>query len=157
MIFFAYMFIVACMFTMLLQAPALVLAYHGGEISLSLDSAEFTALGEEGNRVDVSINYIVNDTSFISQDQKINSVMKVYLPNGTLIKTSSSPEGFSLNQTGTAHHATTIPNSTLQNVFAVVQYTDLAKTLPISNPLQMALNLTQSPSVTEHEIAALQD
>ena len=43
------------------------------------------------------------------------------------------------------------------NVIAVVQYTDLAKTLPLSNPLQVDLNLTQVPTLSENEseIAAL--
>ena len=61
-------------------------------------------------------NYTVNNPSFVNQ--KINSVMKVYAPNGTLIKTSSSAEGFIVNQTGLQRHASTITNSTLQNVIA---------------------------------------
>jgi hypothetical protein len=83
--------------------------------------------------------------------------MKVYATNGTLIKTSSSAEGFIVNQTGSQRHVTTITNSALQNVIAVVQYTDLAKTLPLSNPLQVDLNQTQVPAIseTESEIAAL--
>jgi hypothetical protein len=83
--------------------------------------------------------------------------MKVYATNGTLIKTSSSAEGFIANQTGSQRHVTTIINSTLQNVMAVVQYTDLAKTLPLSNSLQVDLNLTQVPAISEtkSEIAAL--
>ena len=46
--------------------------------------------------------------------------MKVYATNGTLIKTSSSAEGFVVNQTGSLSHATTITNNTPQNVIAVV-------------------------------------
>ena len=118
-------------------------------ITISFDSAEFIPLGEEGNQVNVFSNYTVNDPSFLNQ--KINSVMKVYETNGTLIKTSSSAEGFIVNQTGSQHHVTTITNSTVQYVIAVVQYTDLAKTLPLSNPLQVDLNLTQVPAVSEAE------
>jgi len=139
-----------------LLAPIIVAAYHGQEVFISLDSAEFMPLDEEGNRVNVFANYTVNDTSLLNQ--KINSVMKVYSTNGTLIKTSSSAEGFVLNQTGSQRHATTITNSTLENVIAVVQYTNLAKTLPLSNPLQVNLNFTKVPAIseTESEIAALQ-
>ena len=135
--------------------PTVVVAYHGQEISISLDHAEFIPLGEEGNQVNVFANYTVNDPSLLNQ--KINSVMKVYATNGTLIKTSSSAEGFIVNQTGSQRHVTTITNSALQNVIAVVQYTDLAKTLPLSNPLKVDLNLTQVPAIseTESEIAAL--
>ena len=142
----------------LLLIPTLVFAYHGQEVSISLSSAEFNPLGEEGNKVNMITNYIVNDPSIINQGQNMNSVMKVYSPNVTLIKTSTSAEGFAPNQTGVEHHVTVITNSTLQNVIAVVQYTDLTKTFPLSNPLQVDLNLTQFPggSETEHEIAALQ-
>src|SRR5215210_6543545 len=103
--------------------PPVVVAYHEGQdISISLDSAEFIPLGEEGNQVNVFANYTVNDPSLVNQ--KINSVMKVYATNGTLIKTSSSADGFIVNQTGSQRHVTTITNNTLQNVIAVVQYTD---------------------------------
>jgi hypothetical protein len=45
----------------------------------------------------------------------------------------------------------------MQNVIAVVQFTDLAKTMPLSNPLQVNLTLTQVPLTpeTKSEIAAL--
>ncbi|MGB7635631.1 MAG: hypothetical protein WBL68_18075 [Nitrososphaeraceae archaeon] len=138
-----------------LLTPTVVVAYHGQEISISLDHAEFIPLGEEGNQVNVFSNYTVNDPSLLNQE--INSVMKIYSTNGTLIKTSSSVEGFIVNQTGSQRHVTTITNSTPQNVIAVVQYTDLAKVLPLSNPLQVDLNLTQVPAISEaeSEIAAL--
>jgi hypothetical protein len=138
-----------------LLVPTVVVAYHGQEISISLDHAEFIPLGEEGNQVNVFSNYTVNDPSLLNQE--INSVMKIYSTNGTLIKTSSSVEGFIVNQTGSQRHVTTITNSTPQNVIAVVQYTDLAKVLPLSNPLQVDLNLTQVPAIseTESEITAL--
>lgn len=144
------------LFLVATKTQTVVFAYHGQEISISLDSAEFISLDEERNRVNLFANYTVNDPSLLNQ--KINSVMKVYSTNGTLIKTSSFAEGFVVNQTGSQRHATTITNSTLQNVIAVVQYTDLAKTSPISNPLQVDLNLTKVPAIseTETEIAALQ-
>jgi hypothetical protein len=132
------------------------LAYHGQEISITLDSAEFVTLsGGEGNQVNMLVNYVVDDSSLVNQ--RINSVMKVYSTNGTLIKTSSSSDGFILNQTGSQRHATTITNSTMQNVIAVVQFTDLAKTMPLSSPLQVNLTLTQVPLTpeTKSEIAAL--
>jgi hypothetical protein len=84
--------------------------------------------------------------------------MKVYSTNGTLIKTSSFTEGFTINQTGSECHATSIINSTLQDVIAVVQFTNLTKTVPLSNPLQTNLNLSEAQVTpeTETEIAALQ-
>jgi hypothetical protein len=157
MIFFVNLLITMSLSVLSLLTPTLVIAYHGQEISISLDHSEFIPLGEEGNQVNVFSNYTVNDPSLLNQ--KINAVMKIYSTNGTLIKTSSSAEGFIVNQTGSQHHVTTINNISLQNVIAVVQYTDLAKTLPLSNPLQVDLNLTQVPALleteTESEIAAL--
>jgi hypothetical protein len=79
----------------------------------------------EGNQVNVVLNYKVNDPSIINS--QINSVMKVYCPNRTLFKTSSSPEGFILNESGTQRHATTITNNKLVDPTAVVQFTNLAQ------------------------------
>jgi hypothetical protein len=155
MIFFVKALIAMSLFVLILLTRSAAVAYHGQEITVSLDSAKFSPLGEVGNQVNVFSNYTVNDPSFVNQ--KINSVMKVYATNGTLIKTSSSADGFIVNQTGSQRHVTTITNNTLQNVIAVVQYTDLPKTLPLSNPLQVDLNLTQVPALSEtgSEIAAL--
>jgi hypothetical protein len=114
--------------------------FHGQEISILLDSTEFIPLDVGENQVNVFTNYTVSDPSFINQ--RINSVMKVYLPNGTLIKTSSSADGYIVNQTGEQRHTTSIVNNTSQNVIAVVQFTNLNKSLPVSNPLQFNLTLT---------------
>jgi hypothetical protein len=149
MIFFVKALIAMSFFVLFMFTPTVVVAYHGQEISISLDSAEFIPLGEVGNQVNVFSNYTVNDLSFVNQ--KINSVMKVYATNGTLIKTSSSAEGFVVNQSGSQRHATTITNTTMQNVIAVVQYTNLTKTIPLSNPLQVDLNLSQIPALPENE------
>lgn len=127
-------------------------AYHGQEVSISLDSAQYLPLGEEGNQVNVLVNYTVNDPSVLSQ--RINSVMKVYTPNGTLIKTSSSSDGFTLNQSGSQRHATTLNNNnSLPNVdvISVIQITNLTKTIPLSNPLQFNLTLSEVSATLEIE------
>jgi hypothetical protein len=140
--------------------PPISFAYHGLEVSVSLDSAQYIPLGEEGNQINVFVNYTVNDSSLLNQ--RINSVMKVYTTNGTLIKTSSSSDGFTLNQSGSQRHATTINNNnSLQNVnvIPVIQFTNLTKTTPLSNPLQFNLTLSEGPVTPEietgNEIAAL--
>ena len=144
-----------------LTTPAnIAFADHGQEVSITLNFTQFVPLTTtgEGNRIQVFVNYTVNDPSIINQT--INSVMKVYQVNGTLIKTSSSPNGFIVNETGIQRHATTITNnSKLQNVVAVIQFTDLAKLIPISNPVQVKLNLTQVSNAAvvekeENQIAA---
>jgi hypothetical protein len=77
--------------------------------------------------------------------------MKIYWPNQTLFKTSSSPEGFIINETGSQRHATTITNSKLINPIAVVQFADLTKTMPLSNPLQIILAVNQSAITTQEQ------
>ena len=117
------------------------------EVSIMLDSAQFSPLTTgEGNQVNVFVNYKVDDPSIINS--RINSVMKVYWPNGTLFKTSSSTEGFIANETGTWRHATTITDSKLVDPTAVVQFTNLEKTVPISNPVRTRLNLEQPAANT---------
>jgi hypothetical protein len=77
--------------------------------------------------------------------------MKIYWPNQTLFKTSSSPEGFIVNETGSQRHATTITNSKLIDPIAVIQFADLTKTMPISNSLQIMLALNQSAITTQEQ------
>ena|SRR5918992_433648 len=141
------------LFATIFLFPHISYSYHGQEISISLDSAEFVPLDVRENQVNVFANYTVDDPSFINKN--INSVMKVYLPNGTLIRTSSSADGFIVNQTGMQRHATSIINNTSQNVIAVVQFTNFEKTLPVSNSLQVNLTLAPETAI-ENEIAALQ-
>ena len=141
------------LFATIFLFPHISYSYHGQEISISLDSAEFVPLDVRENQVNVFANYTVDDPSFINKN--INSVMKVYLPNGTLIRTSSSADGFIVNQTGMQRHATSRINNTSQNVIAVVQFTNFEKTLPVSNSLQVNLTLPPETAI-ENEIAALQ-
>jgi hypothetical protein len=135
-------------------------ADHGREVSIVLNSGTFMPLtSAEGNQVRVGVNFTTLDSTLIGNT--INAVMKVYAPNTTAIKSTSFPNGFIANSTGTEEIKTTISNSSMQNVTAVVQFTDASKTVPLSNPVQIALNLTQSsaspatPIAPEYEIAAL--
>jgi hypothetical protein len=120
-------------------------AYHGQEVLLALDSAQFIPRlnTTEGSQVKVLVNYTVNDPSIVNQT--INAVMNVYTSNGTLVKTSSFPAGFTANKFGTQQLATTIkgnPNP-IQNITAVITITNAAKLIPLSNSLTTKLNLGQ--------------
>ena len=121
-------------------------AYHGQEVLLALDSAQFIPRlnTTEGSQVKVLVNYTVNtvnDPSIVNQT--INAVMNVYTSNGTLIKTSSFPAGFTANNFGTQQLATTIKGNTIQNITAVITITNAAKLIPLSNSLTTKLNLGQ--------------
>src|SRR5829696_8198587 len=120
-------------------------AYHGQEVLLALDSAQFIPRlnTTEGSQVKVLVNYTVNDPSIVNQT--INAVMNVYTSNGMLVKTSSFPAGFTANNFGTQQLATTIkgnPNP-IQNITAVITITNAAKLIPLSNSLTTKLNLGQ--------------
>jgi hypothetical protein len=136
-------------------------ANHGKEVSLELNSATFSPLTSAlGNQVKVGVNYTTTNSTLVGNT--INAVMKVYAPNTTAIKSTSFPKGFTANTSGMEEIKTTIRGNSTQNVIAVVQFTDLSKTLPISNPIQVDLNLTsgseQASSPEEepaYEIAAL--
>src|SRR5919107_4679894 len=135
-------------------------ADHGEEISIALNSASFMPLtSAEGNQVRVGVNYTTLNGTLIGNT--INAVMKVYAPNTTAIKSTSFPNGIIANSSGTAEIKTTIIGNSTQNVTAVVQFTDASKTVPLSNPVQIGLNLTQGAASTavplepEYEIAAL--
>ena len=135
-------------------------ANHGEEISITLNSGTFIPLtSAEGNQVNVGVDYTTFNGTLIGNT--INAVMKVYAPNTTAIKSTSFPNGIIANSSGTAEIKTTIIDNSTQNVTAVVQFTDASKTVPLSNPVQIGLNLTQGassmavPLEPEYEIAAL--
>jgi hypothetical protein len=136
-------------------------ANHGKEVSLELNSATFAPLtSASGNQVKIGVNYTTTNNTLVGNT--INAVMKVYAPNTTAIKSTSFPNGFTANRSGMEEIRTTIRGNSTQNIIAVVQFTDLSKTIPISNPIQVDLNLTrgseQASSLEEeptYEIAAL--
>jgi hypothetical protein len=119
-------------------------ADHGQEVKLILDYAHFLPVlvdensNQTGQQVKVILNYTTVDSSILNQI--INAVMKVYTSNKTLVKTSSFPGGFIANSSDVQQLATTLVDSKLQNVTAVVQFTDAAKMVPISNSVIINLH-----------------
>ena len=119
-------------------------ADHGQEVRLTLDYAHFLPVlidensNQTGQQVKVILNYTTANSSVLNQI--INAVMKVYTSNKTLIKTSSFPGGFIANSSDVQQLATTLVDSKLQNVTAVVQFTDAAKMVPMSNSVVINLN-----------------
>ncbi|MGE5662141.1 MAG: hypothetical protein ACM3X1_07840, partial [Ignavibacteriales bacterium] len=113
----------------------------------------------EGNQVKVAINYSMGDESFLGQ--RINAVMGIYdRVNGTLIKLSSFPNGFVLNNTeGTIQMASTLTDPKIQNISTIVTLTNEAKTEKYSNDIRSDLNLrailpTSLPGTTLNETLA---
>jgi len=118
-------------------------ANHGQEITLTLHNSSFGSLTSGGgNQVSVFAQYALNDNSIAGQT--INAVMEVYAPNGTLIRTSSYPDGFIAQGSGGIEGLeTTIRDRTLQSVTANVTFRDLTKTEILSNDLRVDLTLAE--------------
>jgi hypothetical protein len=133
----------------------------GGELhaqrrgTISVDRAVALPLTTaEGNQVKVLVNYDIEDESLIGQ--RVNAVMGIYdRETGSLIKLSSFPNGFVLNNTeGTTQLATTLTDNILQNISAVVALTNADKSEKYTNDVRADLDLrtilpTTLPSLLE--------
>ena len=95
----------------------------------------------EGNQVKVVVNYDIDDESLVGQ--RINAVMGIYDRNtGSLVKLSSFPNGFILNNTkGTTQLATTLTDNVLQNISAIVTLTSADKSEKYTNDVRADLDL----------------
>jgi hypothetical protein len=124
-------------------------ADHGQEIVLTSKDASFAPVssGEGGNQVKVIVNYAVHDP-MIANDL-VKGVMKIYSPNGTLLKTSSSPTPFPIsNSYGTATLATTITDPTIESVTAKIVFTNPIKTETLSNELTVSVGLIRGATLS---------
>jgi hypothetical protein len=121
-----------------------VFAHHGKEITLKLNDAQFyLPLGKNVLQIKVTTTYSVTDPATV--DKQISGTMKIYMANGTLIKTTSIPNGFKADKNGFQQFVTSLPNSTIQSITTVVLFTDMNKTAPLSNSItnNLVLNKTQ--------------
>jgi hypothetical protein len=125
-------------------------ADHGQEIVLTSKDTSFAPVssGEGGgNQVKVVVNYAVHDP-MVANDL-VKGVMKVYSPDGTLLKTSSSPTPFPItNSHGTATFATTLTDPTIEDVVAKIVFTDPIKTEIVSNELPVSVSLIKDAALT---------
>jgi hypothetical protein len=122
----------------------LVFANHGKEIILKLNDAQFfLPSGKNIQQVKLTTTYSVSDSATIGKE--ISGTMKIFSSNGTLIKTTSIPNGFKVDKTGFQQFVTSLANSTIKNITTVVLFTDLNKTAPLSNSINtdLILNKTQ--------------
>ena len=122
------------------------------DITLTLEKSSFAPLSTvHGNQLSVSVKYEVNDKSLANQ--KINGLMKIYSANGTLIHSTSFPDGFDAKKKGGVEELkTTIRDPTLDQVIANVTFTDLKKTETLSNTLTAQLVLNESSSQTTQPV-----
>jgi hypothetical protein len=116
--------------------------------TLTLDKSSYAPLTNiHGNQLSVSVKYEVDDKSLT--DEKINGLMKIYSSNGTLIHSTSFPDGFNAKKKGGVEELkTTIRDPTLEHVIANVTFTDLKKTETLSNTVTATLDLNQTSNQT---------
>lgn len=110
--------------------------------SISVDQATALPLiNAEGYQVKVVINYSMGSESYLGQ--KMNAVMGIYdRINGTLIKLTSFPNGFTLNTTdGTIQLASTLTDPKIQNISTIATLTNAEKSEKYSNDVRSDLNL----------------
>jgi hypothetical protein len=112
-----------------------------GNISVTQATA-LPLVNAEGNQVKLIINYNMGDESIVGQ--RINAQMGIYdRINGTLIKLSSFPDGFILNNTaGAIQLASTLIDPKIQNISTIVTLTNEEKTEKYSNDVRSDLDLS---------------
>ncbi|MGH9953477.1 MAG: hypothetical protein ACRD5J_17805 [Nitrososphaeraceae archaeon] len=125
-----------------------LLTISGGELlaqqrgTISVDRAVALPLTTaEGNQVRVVVNYELNDESLLGQ--RVNAIMGIYdRQTGSLIKLSSFPNGFVLNNTkGITQLATTLTDNVIQNISAIVTLTNADKSEKYTNDVRADLDL----------------
>ena len=132
----------------LILAVCFLMSSGGAELSaqqrgtISIDRAVALPLTTaEGNQVKVIVNYSIDDESLIGQ--KINAIMGIYdRNNGSLVKLSSFPNGFVINNTeGTTQLATSLLDPKIQNISAIVTLTNAEKSEKYTNDVRADLNV----------------
>lgn len=117
-----------------------LLAQQQGTISIVRATA-LPLVNAEGNQVKVVINYSIGSESFLGQ--RVNAIMGIYdRLDGSLIKLSSFPNGFILNNTqGTIQLASTLTDPKIQNISTIVTLTNAEKSEKYSNDVSSDLDL----------------
>jgi hypothetical protein len=117
-----------------------------GSIDISVVNSTFVPLtNSDANQVKVNVEYTIEDESI--QNQIVNAVMEVYALNGTLIRTTSLPSGFTVQSDGGVETLrTTFHDKSLQSVSIKIIFTDLTKKIPLSNAITEDLELEEAPT-----------
>jgi hypothetical protein len=122
------------------SSQAVLLAQKQGTLSIDRATA-LPLVNAEGNQVKVVVNYSMGDGSFLGQ--RINAVMGIYdRVNGSLIKLTSFPNGFMLNNTeGSIQMASTLTDPKIQNISTIITLTNAEKSEKYCNDVRSDLDL----------------
>ena len=123
-----------------------------GSVDISIINSSFVPLtSTDANQVKVNVEYTLEDESM--QNQLVNAVMEIYASNGTLIRTTSIPSGFTLNSDGGVELLrTTFHDKSLQSVSINIAVTDLTKKIPLSNKITEDLDLEDASTKRDSAI-----
>ena len=123
-------------------------AQNSERISISVSNSSFVPLtNTDANQVRVWVEYTIEDESI--ENEMINAVMKVYAPNGSLIRTTSIPSGFTAQGGGGVEVLkTTFLDKSMQSILANITFTDLTKKVLVSNVIAVNLDLEEPPVST---------
>lgn len=123
-------------------------AQNSERLSISVSNSSFVPLtNTDANQVRVGVEYTIEDESV--ENEIINAVMKVYAPNGSLIRTTSIPSGFTAQGDGGEQVLrTTFVDKSMQSILANITFTDSTKRIPISNVITVNLDLEEPPAST---------
>ncbi len=123
-------------------------AQSADKINISVDSADYAplTLDPNANQLKIIVSYETVDPQLVNT--KINGVMEVIAENGTLVKTSSFPNGFDLAESGRIQFASSFTDDAMQSATANIVLMDLNKTSVLSNAVttDVSLNQTSDPS-----------
>jgi hypothetical protein len=118
-------------------------AYHGKEMVLEFNNGQFFFQPAKNvQQIKLTTTYTVSDPHIV--DRQIGAIMKIYAENGSLIKTTSIPNGFKVDKSGFQQFVTTIPTSPVQSIKAVVIFTELNQSSPLSNSVSKSLILNKT-------------
>jgi hypothetical protein len=107
----------------------------------------------DANQVRVNVKYTIDDETLKSK--KLNAVMKVTAPNGTLIRTTSIPGGFTAKSGGGIEGLkTTFHDKLMDKISANITLTDITKKTPLSNAVTLTLNLKEAPTTASPTTAS---
>ncbi|MEJ7642250.1 MAG: hypothetical protein WKF36_08665 [Candidatus Nitrosocosmicus sp.] len=110
------------------------------KITISFDLVEFTTLTSSfEHQAKAIVAYQTLDPNLIGT--KINGVMEISKPDGTLIKYSSFPNGFDITESGRLQFASLVDDPQIDTLKLDVHLTNLGKTKIISNPISTTVSL----------------
>ena len=114
-----------------------VYSQTGEKLTITLNQAQFIPLEDSSRQLEVAVDYTLNDLSLYGST--INGVMETFAADGTQLKTSSYPDGFTITESGIIVFSTSLDDPQIQTATANITLTDLEKTETISNTLSTTI------------------